>query len=283
MKSLTPYGVSDFVPEETAAFQEKLQAVQHLFEQQHYENVKTPTLEYYDTLSTAMGPFLKEQAIKFVDRSGHLLILRPDHTTPIARLAATRMADAKRPLKLSYYDAVFRLKKDNYCDAVERFQIGAECIGIAGTQAELDIILLCMRSLEAMGLDDLCLVLGHVSFTQDLSDTQRQALIDKDYTVTGQLPEQGGPELFADFPDLQTLTTSLTQQLQQSRVIVNKGLVHGLYYYTGLIFEVYIKGVAAPIATGGRYDKLLGKFAADEPAVGFGIDLTLISELGDAS
>ena len=278
MKTLTPFGLSDFVPEETEAFQSRLQTVKSVFDNQDYQTVKTPTLEYYDTLSIAMGDFLKERAIKFVDRSGHLMILRPDHTTPIARLAATRMAENERPLRLCYFDAVFRLESGNFCDAVERFQAGAECIGIAGVQAELEIILLCVRSLEAMGLTDVRVVLGHVSFTEGLDDTKIRALKEKDYISFGGLPECGGPELFDQFPDLQKLTVQLQQQLISSKVIVNRALVHGLYYYTGLLFDVYAKGCATPVATGGRYDKLLGKFGKPDPAVGFGIDLTLLGE-----
>ena len=76
MKTLTPFGLSDFVPEETEAFQSRLQTVKNVFDNQDYQTVKTPTLEYYDTLSVAMGDFLKERAIKIVDRSGHLMILR---------------------------------------------------------------------------------------------------------------------------------------------------------------------------------------------------------------
>lgn len=278
MKTLTPFGLSDFVPEETETFQRLLNIVKDVFAQQHYQTAKTPTLEYYDTLSVAMGDFLKERAIKFVDRSGHLMILRPDHTTPIARLAATRMADISRPLKLCYFDSIFRLSPDNYCDAVERFQVGAECIGIAGVQAELDIILLCVRALEAMGLSNLRIMLGHVSFTKGLNKDQKFALKSKNYAAFGNLPACGGAELFEEFPELQVLTKNLQSQVIGSEVMVNKALVQGLYYYTGLLFEVYIKGCSEPIATGGRYDGLLNKFGKDEPAVGFGIDLTLLKE-----
>lgn len=275
---MTPYGVSDFVPEETTFFQEKIQILKELFEQHHYRSVKTPTLEYYDTLSSAMGDYLKEQAIKFVDRSGHLLILRPDHTTPIARMVATRMAETPRPLRLCYFDSVFRLKTGELCDAVERFQVGAECIGISGVQAELETILLCIRCLEAMGLTGLSLALGHVSFTKGLSMEEKEALLNKDYTILGALPDRGDATLFSAFPDLQDLTSQLQSQLISTQVFVDKSLVHGLYYYTGLIFEVYMKGIALPVAVGGRYDQLLSKFGADDAAVGFGIDMTLLAE-----
>jgi len=280
MKSFTPYGVSDFIPEESARFQKHLQSINQVFEQQSYHQVKTPTLEYYDTLSNAMGDYLKEQAIKFVDRSGHLLILRPDHTTPIARLAATRMSQHERPLKLSYNDAVFRLKSGNFCDAIERFQVGAELIGAQGIQAEIEIIMLCMRALQAMGLKDLCLNLGHMSFSQKASETEKVALKSKNYVDLRTLPEQGGAEIFEDFPELQELYRSCESQLSDCKVVANKGLVQGLYYYSGLIFEVYAKQAADPIATGGRYDHLIEKFGQAEPAVGFGIDLTLIEEMG---
>ena len=59
---------------------------------------------------------------------------------------------------------------------------------------------------------------------------------------------------------------------------INKGLVSGLYYYTGTIFEIYSKKLNKVVASGGQYDQLCGQFGYDQPAVGFAINLNELLE-----
>ena len=100
MKTLTPFGVNDFIPAEASTYSAIINKVETQFKKQGYEQVITPTIEYYDSLLPGMGESLKESSIKFFDGSGQMLLMRPDHTTPIARMVANRMKSEKLPLRL---------------------------------------------------------------------------------------------------------------------------------------------------------------------------------------
>ena len=87
-----------------------------------YKRIITPAIEHFDRLQPALGD-LADDCIMFFDGSGSRLTLRPDHTTPIARIATSRLAQ-QMPVKLYYHDPVFR--KDPLLGETEIFQFGVE-------------------------------------------------------------------------------------------------------------------------------------------------------------
>jgi len=277
MDNLTPIGVYDFSPEEMARFDAILSSVIGVFSRFGYQKIRTPSLEYYDTLSIAMGADFGEWAVKLFDPKGEVLVLRPDHTVPIARLVATSMVAEKLPLKLSYFNSIFRKAKEADHD-LETFQAGVELIGQSGPEADADILILLIETLKSLGVPQFCIDIGHVDFCRDYSAEQVGALLSGDYIALGHIPERGGVDKVAGYSELTKIYDLLQAKGLSEYVYFNRGLVKSLDYYTGLIFEVVIPESAKSIAFGGRYDSLIAKFGYDCPAVGFAVDLSALQD-----
>ncbi|MEG0216675.1 MAG: ATP phosphoribosyltransferase regulatory subunit, partial [Hungatella sp.] len=97
----TPDGVRDIYHEECAkklAVQDKIKAVFHLY---GYQNIETPTFEFFDIFNKERGSVISREMFKFFDRDNNTLVLRPDMTPAIARCAAKYFMDETMPLRLS--------------------------------------------------------------------------------------------------------------------------------------------------------------------------------------
>jgi len=274
----TPSGVQDFIPTETKVFSQTLKKITSVFEDRNYARIKTPTLEYYETLSVGLSPKLKDSAIKFFDPSGQAVMLRPDHTTPIARLVASRMNQEKLPLKLSYSDPIFRQNLSGSDNDIELYQAGVELIGGNSAEADAEAIITCIEALKRVGITDFGIDIGHCDFLTGLSDEKRDALLNGDYLAFGSIPERGGKELLKTVPHLLKVYTLLEKADVLPYIAFNKGLIKDLSYYTGIVFEAYVASHRKIVASGGRYDALLAKFGFNEKAVGFAIDVNALRE-----
>src|SRR5579872_144893 len=103
-----PQGVRDWLPHELARKRDIEQVLRAVFGRWSYEEVQTPTFERFDVIEKGLGVELTELAFQFNDRRSTTLTLRPEMTTPIARLVSTRMREAPLPLRLSYVASAFR-------------------------------------------------------------------------------------------------------------------------------------------------------------------------------
>jgi ATP phosphoribosyltransferase regulatory subunit len=103
-----PAGVRDWLPHELARKRDVELIIRAVFGRWAYEEIQTPTFERFDVLEKGLGYDVAEQAYRFADRRATALALRPEMTTPIARLVTTRMREAPLPLRLSYVTPVFR-------------------------------------------------------------------------------------------------------------------------------------------------------------------------------
>lgn len=147
-----------------------------LYEKRGYGSVVTPALEYYDVFNFDSQTIAEENMFKLTDKSGRLVVLRPDNTTPMARIAATRLKNAPRPLKLYYNQNVYRISKDYSGKRSEFSQTGIEIIGGESEKADLEAIVTALRTLREMG--DFYgggiaykLELGHALFCKALIDS----------------------------------------------------------------------------------------------------------------
>ena len=271
--NLTPFGVTDYNPNETEEFRTIIDTASQVFDARSYRRIKTPTIEFYDSLAKGLGPSLKQKAVKFFDPNGQVLLLRPDNTTPIARLVATRMNNDTLPLKLSYIDPIFRQSTDSLEGGIERFQAGVELIGDQSSSADAEVIITLIETLNAIGNCDFGIDIGHIELVDGLSDEKRQALLDNDYLSYGEIPARGDASVVQNNASLKSLSAQLEEKGFGNTVTYNTGLVKDLHYYTGVIFEAYDKKTKKIIASGGRYDGLLEKFGYAQPAVGFAIKI----------
>ena len=123
-----PPGTRDVLPDEMRELRRLSRALIEVFEARGYGEVATPTIEYDEVLARGDGR-AADSAYRFFDESGDLLALRSDMTVPIARLVASRFADAEPPLRLCYLASAYRAVRPQRGQMREFVQAGVELIG----------------------------------------------------------------------------------------------------------------------------------------------------------
>src|SRR5689334_15530869 len=118
-----------------------------------YEEVITPSVDYYDLFEQGMGQTEAQRGFRFTDNDGRLLALRPDVTSSVARLAATLLAERSRPLRFCYAAPVFKQQPLSHAEwRRENTQLGCELIGAGGLQADLEVLRLAAEVLARVEL-----------------------------------------------------------------------------------------------------------------------------------
>lgn len=164
-----PEGVRDQLPREAAQMRRLADRLGEVFGTWGYREVVTPGLEYLETVTAGAGSLgRREDLYQLFDRKGRTLALRPDMTTPIARVAATKMAGEPLPLRLSYFAPVYRHRAQKAGSVSEIWQAGIELIGAAGAAADGEVVALACGALAASGLEGFKLGLGHVDFVEGI-------------------------------------------------------------------------------------------------------------------
>lgn len=314
LKQQIPAGVRDLLPGEAWRKREKENLLASLFHRWGYREVVTPTFEYYEALATGRGAEQEEQIYKFLDRQGHILTLRPDMTTPIARLVATRMKDEPLPLRLFYIANVFSYEDPQAGRQREFSQAGVELIGSAEDTADAEVIALAVEAMEKSGLKRFKVTVGQVDVFNGLVEELKlqedeirrikKTVANKNFVGLHELLDEfkvtaadrdrfqqvmtmhGGPEILDAAAGLVTSRKArkalknlgrvkdlLEQYNVAGHVSYDLGLLRGLDYYTGIVFEGYTTALGFPICGGGRYDRLLKQFAHPAPATGFAMGL----------
>ncbi|HEY3041624.1 MAG TPA: ATP phosphoribosyltransferase regulatory subunit [Pyrinomonadaceae bacterium] len=125
-----------------------------IFDGWSYEEITTPTLDYYSLFEHGMGSAEAHHAFRFTDADGRLLALRPDVTSAAARAAATLFAERERPLRLCYAAPVFRQQPQSHAEwRRESTQIGCELIGSNTRVADLEVLAIASEFLRRLDLD----------------------------------------------------------------------------------------------------------------------------------
>jgi ATP phosphoribosyltransferase regulatory subunit len=186
-----PAGVKDYLPD-TVARLRKLEAnVLECMNRWGYEEIITPTLEYYDTVGVASSTS-DRKLFKLLDRNGTTLVLRSDMTAPIARVVASTLNSTALPIRLAYHANVFRAMEEEAGRDAEFYQTGVELVGDASADADAEAVALAVACLEAAGVRKFRIALGHVGFLNGLleetlpgrqEDQQqlKQCLLDRDF------------------------------------------------------------------------------------------------------
>jgi len=166
-KTMIPKGVATFLPEGTSRRRAIERTILSIFSQWGYQEVITPIFEYLDVFSLGVGEELLNRAYKFVDRAtGRIMVLRPDVTPQIARIAATLLNGQPLPLRLCYSANVFRHEEEHAGREREIFQIGGELIGASDAEADAEMIILAIEVLQKLGLRSFKIALGQMAFTR---------------------------------------------------------------------------------------------------------------------
>ena len=319
---LIPSGTRDWLPEQAARMRAAAAGVLAEAARWGYREVVTPTLEYLDVLVRGEGADAADRLFKLVDRGGELLALRPEMTTSVARLVATRLREAPLPLRVAYAGQVFRGREPGSTLLREFPQAGCELIGPRTVEADAEIVALAVAAFRAAGVADFSVSLGHVGFLRDvlagldLSEDDaagvRALLYQKDFVGLRDLVERrrapaGRLDALMALPalrgagaldearrlvhtaegrdvvrDLERLGDALAAHGVAGAVTIDFSIIRDFDYYTGIVFEGHTQALGAPLGGGGRYDRLLERFGAALPATGFAIRLERVLAAGTA-
>jgi len=135
-----------------------------VFEGWNYEEVITPSVDYYDLFEQGMGQREAQRGFRFTDNDGRLLALRPDVTSSVARMAATLLSERPRPLRFCYAAPVFRQQTQSHAEwRRENTQLGCELIGAGGKAADLEMLRLAAEILSRLNLESrYCITINNV-------------------------------------------------------------------------------------------------------------------------
>lgn len=142
-----------------------------VFESYGYEEIITPTVDYYALFEKGMGAEA-HTAFRFTDSDGRMLALRPDVTSSVARAAATLLAQKPRPLRLCYAAPVFHQHTRTAAEwRRESTQLGCELIGESGVEADVEPLLIVAETLKRVGLvEKYCLTLNNVEVFNGIAE-----------------------------------------------------------------------------------------------------------------
>lgn len=164
----TPSGLRDYTPSELAIRRRLEQRIAAVFERWGYQELMTPTLEFADVLSPSGGYSDTDPVYRFFDPDGQFVALRPEMTTPIARLVSTRLRSEVDPGRFWYIANVFRYADPQVGHRREFCQAGVEIIGTRSVLADAESIALCVDCLHGCGLRDFGIDIGHMGFVNGL-------------------------------------------------------------------------------------------------------------------
>lgn len=310
---ITPEGTRDLLFDESVARRTVEDKLRSLFESYGYSEVITPGLEFYDVFTLKTRYFAQESMYKLSDAKGRLMVMRPDSTMPIARLAATRLKDEIYPLKLFYNQNIFRINPKNSGRDDEITQSGIEIIGGDPKRGDMEALNLATEVLKTCAVDDFRLEIGDSAFfkaliskvTEDDDEIEeiRSYIENKNFpelkSALKKYPESnetaalealpglfGGAEVLKIAEEVlnNTDTRSILDELKQvyrylselgvsDKITIDLGLVNKANYYTGIVFRGYIQGYGMSVLSGGRYDTLIGDFGMNLPATGFAVNI----------
>jgi ATP phosphoribosyltransferase regulatory subunit len=298
-RALLPAGLRDILPPFAAFEAETVSRLMSVFARHGYQRVKPPMIEFEQSLGG-------EGAFRVMDPlTQRMMTVRSDMTPQVARIAATRLGNDPRPLRLAYAGQVLRVKGSQLRAERQFGQVGFELIGATDAAADAEILALCLEALELAGLSgitvDLTLstLVPAVIGDQKNDDWLRNALDHRDLSavsaaggetarlLTG-LIEAVGPVDRA-LSRLQALNLPPVASRLRAKLVEVIGLIRsafpdltltidpvetrGFEYHTGVGFTIFARQSAGEIGRGGRY------LAHGEPAVGATLFMDTLMEI----
>ncbi|MEL3962239.1 ATP phosphoribosyltransferase regulatory subunit [Lysinibacillus endophyticus] len=311
-----PLGMRDTFPVIYEKIETVRQTGREFLRARGYDFIETPSLEYFDTVGKASA-ISDASLFKLVDSQGNTLVLRPDMTTPIARVATSKLLKEKIPLRLAYFANVFRAQQTEGGRPAEFGQMGIEIIGDSTVFADAEVIITAIRLIQAFGIESFKITIGHAGVlncilkdyteSDEQASTLRKLLVDRNYVgfeeavETFHLPKTKSDALlqfineattFASIEEIEKYVrkNDALEYMQQLVELINAAdlseyvaldftLSSHMNYYTGMLFEVFADGSGFELGNGGRYDGLLHHFGSELGATGFGIRVDRLLEV----
>ncbi|NLO98686.1 MAG: ATP phosphoribosyltransferase regulatory subunit [Clostridiaceae bacterium] len=166
----TPEGVQDILFESCSQKRLLESKIRKAFILNGYKEIETPTIEFYDTFGGERGLINQESMYKFCDSKGRLLVLRPDLTVPVARVAATRLKDEVLPIKCCYIGNTFSFDELGGGRQNEFTQAGCELLGINSPEADAEVVAMAIETVKSTGIEEFQIDIGQVGFFKGLME-----------------------------------------------------------------------------------------------------------------
>lgn len=327
MKTSPVKGTKDFLPKEEELREIIKNKIENTYIEYGYNKIRTPIIEDIENLENSDGGDNVKLIFKILKRGEKLeksieekdyqnladLGLRYDLTLPLTRFYAENREKLPKPFKVIQIDRVFRADRPQKGRMREFMQCDIDIIGSDNKYSEVELILVTMKALERLGLNDISVKISSRKTLFDLlskmgySDEEipgvcisldkidkisiddiYKELCEKNYS-------QVANEKFYEFLKTKNYDFSTLKDKENVDEIIRKvrelsdnkididfdiSLVRGQGYYTGTIFELYSKESSSAVGGGGRYDNLIGKFIGENvPAVGFSIGFERICNI----
>jgi histidyl-tRNA synthetase len=297
-------GFRDFLPEDCARRNYIFTRWREVARRYGFVEWEGPPLEATELYKKKSGAEIVDQLFNFTDKGQREVALRPELTPTLARVVATHEREFKKPLKWFSIGQFFRYEKQQRGRLREHFQFNCDVIGEADLAADIELVALCIDVLRGFGLTEKDFVvrisdrgfwtdfLRKENVPPDRWDELLQA-IDK----CGREPREKTADRLGKLADpvfvllksggksqkLEKLVEYLTNRGLGDFVAIDVGIVRGLAYFTGIVFEVFDRaGKFRAIAGGGRYDNLIHQLsdrAVSMPALGFAMGDVVLGEL----
>jgi len=308
-----PRGTRDFGPEEMEkrrSLESKMRQEAALF---GFREVTTPIFEHTELFTIKSGPNVVEEIYAFTDKGGRDISLRPELTAPVMRFFVNELTNYPRPLKMFYFGQCFRYERPQSGRFREFYQFGAELIGNPGPESDAEVIALAASIMRSVGLKDYNIRIGHIGVLRGLLASSGvegaqaapilQKLDKKEYEeASARMAEAGisadeaeriieitktsGPKEVLDkiegeVRDHLLEIFKILSYYGFDNVQVDLGVVRGLDYYTGMVFEMDapVLGAEKQICGGGSYSltELFGGERTFSTGFGIGFDRTLLA------
>lgn len=188
---LLPEYIEDVLPAEAARIETLRRTLLDLFKVHGYQYVIPPMLEYMESLITGVGHDLDLATFKVVDQlTGRLMGVRADMTPQAARIDA-HLLNHQGVTRLCYAGSVLRTKPDGLAQTREPLQLGAELYGHAGVESDVEIQRLLIKSLQAIGIEQVHIDFSHVNiFGSLIESSQIDAELEQDLYAALQSKDQ---------------------------------------------------------------------------------------------
>ena len=304
-----PDHIADVLPSEARHIEELRRDLLDMARCYGHELVMPPMLEHLESLLSGTGEAMDLQTFKLVDQlSGRMMGLRADSTPQVARIDA-HLLNRSGVTRLCYCGPVLHTRPDRPHASREPLQFGAEIFGHAGTEADLETLLLALDCLKAAKVEHPIVDLADARIVRALLGTTaipaaiqvriHHALAAKDAEALRQLTASLPPPTRQGLMALVTLYGDATVLDEARRVLprlpaIDAALadlrwlaghlgevttsfdladLRGYGYYSGARFSIFAPSASDALVRGGRYDEVGAVFGRNRPAVGFSLDV----------
>jgi len=308
-----PEGIDELTGNQANAFESARRELLDLYQSWGYEIVVPPMIEYADNL-VLNSKSIDDKTFKFLDSaSTRMLGVHSDITPQVARIDSKR-DNSEDIYRYCYINAILQTKADDFYASRSPIQAGVELYGFKGIDADIEVIVLMLSSLNILGISSPTLSLGNTAIfnalcdSANLEDKDKSALRDifrrksvpdlNNFLSQNQIKEsskfkslvnldgdaevlddalkifKGMPSIIEAINDLRKLNNFFKDY--DIKLMFDLGEVKAYEYHDGIVFAAYSQKFSKAIAQGGRYDRLSQSFGSSRQATGFSFDLKFL-------